>query len=47
MIFKKITSDTEAFTKTVDKVCNMSDNADKWLRVVKSHCSKAFKKIRI
>ena len=47
MIFKKITSDTEVFTKTVNKVCTMSDNADKWLRVVKSHCSKAFKKIRI
>ena len=25
----------------------MSNNADKWLRVVKSHCSKTFKKIRI
>ena len=47
ILFKENTSDTEAFTNTVNKVCNLSEDADKWLRVVKSHCSKAFKKIRI
>ena len=47
LIFKEISSNTEAFTKTLNKVCTLSNDADRWLKVVKSHCSKAFKKIRI
>ena len=47
LAFKEITSNTEEFTNTVNKVSTLSKDANNWLRVVKSHCSKAFKKIRI
>ena len=47
IVFKGITSETEEFTNVLDNRCNLSDNANNWLKVVKSHCKRAFKKIRI
>ena len=45
--FKENTSNTEEFTKIVGNVCTLSEDADKWIKAVKAHCNKSFKKIRI
>ena len=42
-----MTTKTEEFTKCLENVHNVSKGAANWLATVKSHCNKAFKKIRI
>ena len=46
-IFKDITTHTEAFTQCNDNVHKVSEGAQQWIENVKSHCKKAFKKIRL
>ena len=46
-MFCDMTSKTEAFTDCVEGVENVSGQANNWLRLLKTHCKKAFKKIRI
>ena len=47
IVFKEITTKTEEFTKSLEYVHTVSKGAAIWLETVKSHCKKAFKKIRI
>ena len=47
IVFNEITTNTTVFTDCVKNVHNMSYGAQKWISMVKSHCNKAFKKIRI
>ena len=46
-IFKEITSTTRAFTDCFKDMHEMSKGAENWLKTVKAHCHKTFKKIRI
>ena len=46
-IFKKNTTDTSEFTDCFDGDNSLIDKIEKWRQVLKKHCSKAFKKIRI
>ena len=47
MFFKDITSHTEVFTECIKDMHKMLNEAQKWIANVKSHCRRAFKKIRI
>ena len=47
LIFKEVTSNTDVFTKCFSDVQNVTNEAEKWMDTLKSHCKKAFKKIRI
>ena len=47
IVFKELTTNTTAFTDCVQNVHKMSNGAQKWMSTVKSHCYRAFKKIRI
>ena len=47
LVFKDMTSHTEVFTECIKDVHKMSNGAQKWIENVKSHCRRAFKKIRI
>ena len=46
-VFFNMTSDTSEFTDFVNNVENVSEQATKWLSILKTHCMKSFKKIRI
>ena len=45
--FKKLTTETSEFSKCFEDDAPLLDQIDNWQKVLKSSCSKAFKKIRI
>ena len=45
--FKEITSETQVFTNCAKSLQPMQQQANKWMNTLKSHCSIAFKRIRI
>ena len=47
IVFKDTTTNTTVFADCVKNMQNVSYGAQKWIGTVKSHCNKAFKKIRI